>query len=584
MTPGMSARDITFARRRTSIEGLLSREWWGERDRVNLQRPGRESSTRCAIRGSQVLIELEAPDKGIAQEMILRRREKQTLDALEDLVGVPSRRARGTKGRHHDHRRLAAVHAEPESRAAARKRTAAADAGDQHRSAQRQADERRTRRTRRATRSQLRGRSLRAVGAQRRAAHPDDLRRGEPREHVVLSDRSARPRRVRRANRADGGGRLRRIRQPDVAPGGRTRALVGRSNSLRDARRGTDGLAIVGTQQHREGLQANHRRPELRTTCSGYYSTGKLDGRFHSIRVRVKRPGVEVRARRGYLAPSAADVARGLPKAPDVRRAPGAENAIATAAAAAVATLPAAARDQPLRVHVTAGWRPAARRPAGSRRRPSGPSPRWPIASLEADLEALLTHRGEVVGSARGRIAPGAISLLDADRRDAAASTRATTQVRVRSQTPSGVETLTVPVTLPPPSSASGAVYMRRGPSSGNKDTPTADLRYRRSDRAARRGAVGGRRWRRRGCSIAPGSRLPVPVASAMRDDADGSRWATAELAPRAAGAGRLSWSRCRPVPRGRWCRFRLVPSRLQVQAVRRFYWPRPGRSSASTA
>ena len=89
----------------------------------------------------------------------------------------------------------------------------------------------------------------------------------------------------------------------------------------------------------------------------GYYSTGKLDGRFHSIRVRVKRPGVEVRARRGYLAPSAADAARGLPRAP-TPGAPGAENAIATAAAAAVATLPAAVRDQPLRVHVTAGWRP----------------------------------------------------------------------------------------------------------------------------------------------------------------------------------------------------------------------------------
>jgi len=34
----------------------------------------------------------------------------------------------------------------------------------------------------------------------------------------------------------------------------------------------------------------------------GFYSTGKLDGRFPAITVRVKRPGVQIRERRGYLA------------------------------------------------------------------------------------------------------------------------------------------------------------------------------------------------------------------------------------------------------------------------------------------
>ena len=36
MTPDMSAHDVTFARKTTTIEGILSRYWyWGERDRLN---------------------------------------------------------------------------------------------------------------------------------------------------------------------------------------------------------------------------------------------------------------------------------------------------------------------------------------------------------------------------------------------------------------------------------------------------------------------------------------------------------------------------------------------------------------------
>jgi hypothetical protein len=41
----------------------------------------------------------------------------------------------------------------------------------------------------------------------------------------------------------------------------------------------------------------------------GYPRDAAEDGKFHQIRVRVKRPGVEVRARNGYWAPRATDVA-----------------------------------------------------------------------------------------------------------------------------------------------------------------------------------------------------------------------------------------------------------------------------------
>ena len=44
----------------------------------------------------------------------------------------------------------------------------------------------------------------------------------------------------------------------------------------------------------------------------GYYSSNrKLDGRFRSIKVRVKRPGVDVRARRGYRAASDKEMREG---------------------------------------------------------------------------------------------------------------------------------------------------------------------------------------------------------------------------------------------------------------------------------
>ncbi len=43
----------------------------------------------------------------------------------------------------------------------------------------------------------------------------------------------------------------------------------------------------------------------------GYRSTnGNLDGKYRSIKVRAKRPGIEIRARHGYNAASAADVAK----------------------------------------------------------------------------------------------------------------------------------------------------------------------------------------------------------------------------------------------------------------------------------
>src|SRR5262249_7578458 len=74
MTPEMSATNVTFARRTLTIEGILDRYWWGERDRLVPTDPVESKYAFCYPS------EGASPVSAIAQEMIDRRREKLTLD------------------------------------------------------------------------------------------------------------------------------------------------------------------------------------------------------------------------------------------------------------------------------------------------------------------------------------------------------------------------------------------------------------------------------------------------------------------------------------------------------------------------
>ena len=79
----------------------------------------------------------------------------------------------------------------------------------------------------------------------------------------------------------------------------------------------TDGRAILNTNDMDRGLK------QIVRDSSAYYLLGytsslaQPDGRFHKIQVRVKRPGVQVRARPGYLALNAVEAERAVaPKRP----------------------------------------------------------------------------------------------------------------------------------------------------------------------------------------------------------------------------------------------------------------------------
>lgn len=72
----------------------------------------------------------------------------------------------------------------------------------------------------------------------------------------------------------------------------------------------TDGRAIVGRNDPIAGLRQMVRDASAYYLLSYTSTRAPRDGRFHEIRVRVSRPGVQVRARKGYWAYTPEDVAR----------------------------------------------------------------------------------------------------------------------------------------------------------------------------------------------------------------------------------------------------------------------------------
>lgn len=296
MTPEMSARNLTLTRRTSNIESLLRDNWtWGERDRVNTSDPREQHIRSCY------------PDSvteyaGVARDMIERRREQKTLDALEDLIqhleGVREERkfvillSEGWLLFQRDERlaRMLKTPGGGDGAVPGQPETAGVDP---------------------------------ATGRLRRDPNRNQGFDSCERERAMLAfaDHQLEFRQLlQRANRANvsfypvdprGTVAFDEPIGPDKPPPPAVDAarLASRQSSLKELAENTDGFWVLNTDRINQALErlvADTRSYYL----LGYYSTNlRLDGKFRRISVRVKRPDVEIRARPGYLAPRESDLA-----------------------------------------------------------------------------------------------------------------------------------------------------------------------------------------------------------------------------------------------------------------------------------
>lgn len=181
-------------------------------------------------------------------------------------------------------------------------------------------------------------------------------------------------------------------------------------NTLRQLAEESDGRAIV----NRNDLVAGMR--QILKDSSAYYLLGYTstvrasDGKFHEIKVRVKRPGIQVRSRKGYWALTASDVKTALaPPRPEVPKA--VESALGTIAAPpgsrVVRTWIGTERGQNGKTKVTFVWEPMPRR-AGDVARPGDTPARVALTATGVDGGPVFRGRVPESAPAAGAAPPAA--------------------------------------------------------------------------------------------------------------------------------------------------------------------------------
>jgi len=288
MTPDITPQNITLIRKGAGLDRSLRDFWyWGDRDKLNSSDPREEEIKSCYPDA--------ADTAGIAKEMIERRREQQTLKSIDGLIGYLD----GIR----EERKFVVLFSE---------------GWVQFR------------------RSDQLGRPLGQPGARRIPGGPEPVGVGADgrlstatreqdggiescdRERVMLSyiDHELEVRQMaQRANRAnvsfyplDPRGLVATDASPvatrNFSPEQDRARLASRQDGLKTLAEQTDGAWILNTNDTAGAIARILADTSSYYLLSYYSSNPKLDGRFRRITVKVKGENMEVRHRMGYLAPT----------------------------------------------------------------------------------------------------------------------------------------------------------------------------------------------------------------------------------------------------------------------------------------
>jgi VWFA-related protein len=538
VTPETPVKEITFGRKATVISNIMQSDWaWSRGGRLARQDQKEELYLAC--------YPPVANGGGPAAEMVARRREKLTLDALDSLVTFL------TEAREERKAILTVSNGWLLFRPNENLSSAAANGRDQgivdkllRRPTKEKSEE--TGGSKEVNRVECDADRVALAGLD----HTNRLRTmTEAANRGNVTFYAIPPRGITPAEPANS------TEKPSTR-GREVGGLASRDDGLRFIADNTDGIAVMTPTSVDTSID------RIVDDLSSYYLVGyqssntKLDGRFRTISARVKRDGVKVRARRGYRGPTADDVLSNNTTSPasgGASTAPGPSGGFNARA--------------PFRIR-TASWLHESSE--GVRR-----GAFWVIGELDyqtrRQLEWTAGAQAEVVvvGSDGAEIVSRTVDFNTEDgpfsiqvpETGTLAPGEYAVRVRIRSQTDAKAELSgTARVSLNEGPGLGEAVMWRRGLSTGPRYLRTADPRFTRSDRLRLELATSATTPATARILDRKGSALSVPAqVSERQDDSGAFRWVVidAALAPFAPGDYSVEVSQGRDK---RITEFKIVP------------------------